>query len=171
MEQVGNKLITTLEPSQQKFKRGDVLISKKCNIAIFDRMHDRDNFFYEIIGITFNRITYSDFRVFGNVDDFRHATTEEAQRLWDALAKEGKHWNPKTMEIKDIEKKLWRGEKGCVYFYFNYDFVVSATKEYNFNTDDICYNTGNYFRTREQAQRAAYKLKAALSEFWKEELK
>lgn len=107
----------------------------------------------------------------GLLSNCRHATPEEAQLLWDALAKKGKRWNPETMQVEPIKKERWRADYGCVYFYFNYDFVVSTTKEYKFNTDDICYNSGNYFRTKAQAQRAADRLKAELDKFGEEELR
>lgn len=173
VEQVGNRLITTFEPEKPEFKRGDVLIStrRSAGICVFDKIINGDCA-VEIIGVIDGKITFpAGGGYFEDTYNLRHATPEEAQLLWDALAKEGKRWNPETMQVEDIEKKLWRGEKGCVYFYFDWNLVVLGTQECECYVDKLRYNAGNYFRTREQAQRAADKLKSALSEFWKEELK
>ena len=169
VEQVGNRLITTFEPT---FKRGDVLISKN-NICFIFRPTETDRAYYYFMHDIDKdlRDSFSETCYCGLLSNCRHATPDEAQRLWDALAKEGKRWNPETMQVEDIEKKLWRGEKGFRYFYFDWNLVVLGAQECECYVDKLRYNAGNYFRTREQAQRAAYKLKAALSEFWKEELK
>lgn len=174
MEIIDNTIVTTFEP---EFKRGDVIYCE-----------DNDGFSWvfilrEKINRGFNPYEYfcsitSKGKI--NTDDccrhperiFSHATPEEAQRLWDALAKEGKRWNPETMEVEEIKKELWRAD--CQRFYFfitDHNFSVSECMETSHLADCMRYNSGNYFQTEEQAQRAANRIKTALSEFWKEELK
>ena len=110
VEQVGNQIITTFEP---EFKRGDVLINDDKDIFVLDKI-DGD-YAYEIVGFFKSRLlTFGNDEFFAFIHRCRHATTEEAQRLWDALAKEGKRWNPETMEVEEIEKKLWRAEIGVI---------------------------------------------------------
>lgn len=56
------------------------------------------------------------------------------------------------------EPKRWRAIKGGVYYSFTSNFKAEDYIEINgyFNNED--YNSGNYFKTREDAQEAADKL-------------
>lgn len=159
MEQIGNQLVTTFEV-ERKFKDGDVVIAKTGNICIFKQ--------YTGIAEFESYLSNSGLSDFGWVDVcFRLATPEEAQQLWDALAKEGKRWNPET---KQVEPLRWRGEMGEKYYSLYWDNIVTATEDGR-HLDNIRYNSGNYFRTKEQAEMAKLYIQRALDEFWKEELK
>ncbi len=46
---------------------------------------------------------------------YRPATPEEQQILFDALAKEGKRWNPDTLQLEDIEKDVLLPESIALY--------------------------------------------------------
>lgn len=82
-----------------------------------------------------------------------------------------KRVNPETMQAEEIKKEIPRAKKRDEYYYIRYDNTVCSDVDLCGADDIACYKTGNYFCTREQAQRAADKLKSALDEFWKEELK
>ena len=168
MEQVGNQIITTFEPV---FKRGDVLITEMGTICIFKDVFD-DGKVESFAGMNADERLFKDNKppmFAGWLRNYRHATPEEAQRLWDALAKEGKRWNPETMEVEPIKKERWRAEEGNSYYCLNSIlFVTNPDHLYEF--DDIRYSIGNYFQTEEQAQRAADLLQKSLAEFWEEEL-
>ena len=61
--------------------------------------------------------------------------------------------------------KRWRAEKGEIYFFINSNCEISTTKNYINDWDkfdDINYELGNYFETKEQAQ----KVKEELDKFW-----
>lgn len=173
MEIIDNTIVTTFEP---QFKRGDVLIGQNKDIFILDKV--LNNVYYYFIAyfefkdeedsciIFMNYINHPDY-----LKSIRHATPEEAQRLWDALAKEGKRWNPETMQVEEIKKEVQRAKKGDTYWYFGNRFGIFNSTENGDNVDDARYDFGNYFLTKEQAQRAAEKLKQALADFWEEELK
>ena len=170
MEQVGNQIVTTFEP---EFKRGDVLISKKDNdiVCVFNDFKNVDSF-TEIVGLLRgDRLTFFNDYCFGYVSHFRLATPEEAQRLWDALAKEGKWWNPETMQVEEIKKDRWRGKLREQYFCISKILGTNISCEDDYYIDRECYKVGNYFRTEEQAERAKSYLQKALDDFWKEELK
>lgn len=104
---VGGDLIIT--PKKQQFKDGDIIYweykeSKQNNgIAIFK---SKDN---KYINLYIDLLS-----VYGLIDDLpcvtknkiisRLATEEEKQKLFYALEKSGKRWNPKTKQIEDILK-------------------------------------------------------------------
>lgn len=172
VEQVGNQIITTFEP---EFKRGDVLIGKNVastSTLIFDRTEQNRSFYFA--GVFFDGfkecLFLNDFINNNVVDSLRHATPEEAQRLWDALAKEGKRWNPETMQVEPIKKERWRAKKKERYYYVNSILYVVSETESGYSFDSIRHQSGNHFQTEEQAQRAASRLKAELDKFWEEEL-
>ena len=70
------------------------------------------------------------------------------------------------MEWKEARKpKRWRAEIGEIYWRISAKGNTSVTEEYNTETDDYCYNYGNYFRTKEEAEQAAEIIKDALHKF------
>lgn len=83
----------------------------------------------------------------------RPATDAEKQRLFDALAKEGKRWNAETKRIEDLPR--WRAEKGERYYYVGTYFTIDDFIEDGDQTDNTNYEQGNYFRTREAAGKVA----------------
>lgn len=166
VEQVGNQIITTFEPA---FKRGDVLITKKTH-SIYDSIlvygsHDGASII-PIVGI------YGGVVIFGGVcaAKYRHATPEEAQRLWDALAKEGKRWNPETMQVEPIKRKVPRA-RNEIYYYITGTLNIAVDSDIDHSIDCERHISGNYFCNKEQAQRASDLLKAELDKFWERELK
>ena len=172
VEEVGNQIITTFEP---EIKRGDVIYCE-----------DNDGFNWvfilkEKINREFNPYDY--FCVFTSAGMikisgccrhpnkvFRHATPEEAQCIWCALTKQGKKWNPETMQVEEIKKDRWRAENGEIYYYIYRNTYTSTFIENGNDVDNKHYKHGNYFRTREQAERAMPYLQKAFDEFWKKEL-
>ena len=77
------------------------------------------------------------------LDICRLATPSEAQLLFDALAKEGKKWNPTTMQIEDIEKDILVPESIWIYR-CREDFGVDCDGLYiafNNNTQLLYYNS------------------------------
>ena len=164
MEQIGNQIVTTFEV-EPKFKDGDVLISTNTNVlCVFKRYTN----LYKFESYT-NNIKCTDLDWLAG--SFRLATPEEAQRLWNALAKEGKRWNPETMEVEGIKKDRWRAKRGENYYFLDSRFIIIQACENSHTIDNIRYNSGNYFRTTGQAERAKPYIQKALDDFWKEELK
>ena len=160
MEQIGNQLVTTFEV-ESKFKDGDVVISNDKDVLIIFKEYTNE----DTIESHFNSANADNYGWLTLA--FRLATPEEAQRLWDALAKQGKRWNPET---KQVEPLRWRAEFGKCYCCLYGDMSIVTTIEYGVDTDNMRYNSGNYFRTEEQAERAKPYLQKALDDFWKEEL-
>ena len=163
VEQVGNQLVTTFEV-ESKFKKVDVVISEDGRLCIFKQYTGIDGFE--------SYLSNSEQNNFGwDTKAFYLATPEEAQRLWDALAKQDKRWNPETMQVEEIKKDRWRAKNRENYYRITSTLAVMKAHEYLTPIDDFRHETGNYFRTEEQAERAIPYLQKALDEFWKEELK
>ena len=172
VEQIGNQLVHTFDV-EPKFKDGDVLIDEQTGWAIYVyRKTDKpgNGYFYCLFDSLLG-LRLDDSKHYGYTSTARHATPEEAQRLWDALAKQGKRWNPETMEVEKIKKDRWRAKHGENYYCFYWGMNIAADTKDLLPIDDERYETGNYFRTKEQAERAKPYLQKALDDFWKEELK
>lgn len=93
---------------------------------------------------------YSTYATFA-MNIIRPATKEEKQRLFDAMAKAGRRWNPEKKMVEDVR---WRAKKGEPYYFltlaaFN---VFNATCEQNSKLDDANYDKCNYFKTEEAAR-------------------
>ena len=96
-------------------------------------------------------------RGWGYTENFSPATETERQRLFDALAKEGKQWNAEAKQIEDLPR--WRAKKNGTYYYVNDDSSIRETKEMEWAIDNDFYNAGNYFRTREAAEKVASQIR------------
>ena len=82
---------------------------------------------------------------------------EENQLLFDALAKEGKRWNAEKKCIEDLPR--WRSKANETYYFIGIDVEVMDNIEYGYSVDDACYSAGNYFKTREAAERVANQIR------------
>lgn len=102
-EKLGGKLnLETLEiEKQHEFKDGDIVVYGK-SVAICRKIYKHTLSFYislnEMVGLLFADEVESS-------EEYRFATEEEKQQLYDALAKEDKRWNPDTKQIEDLPKK------------------------------------------------------------------
>ena len=93
----------------------------------------------------------------GGISDLRPATEAEKQRLFDALAKQGKRWNAEKKCIEDLPR--WRAQINEEYYFVDADCSVADIKEKYSGADTIMYEVGNYFRTREAAKKVALQIR------------
>lgn len=85
------------------------------------------------------------------------ASESEKQELFDKLAEVGKRWNEETKQLEDIR---WRAKEGCQYWFVStISADISIKLECNVPLDDERYNSGNYFKTKEAAQKVADQIK------------
>ena len=144
----------------QEFKDGDVLTSIYDGLnVIFKEMEKGGTFvvYYNPLGQISNG---------WDLDSFRHATEEEKRLLFDKMKKQGLRWNA---EEKRVEKIRWRAKKGENYFFLNRTtFEVDHYYECFDEVDAKLYKYGNYFRTREQAEEAARRVKETLRKYHEE---
>lgn len=104
----GGKLnLETLEIEKQpEFKEGDILYMNGSRlIYIFKKKAQKSaaTLYYASLGTDYNSLYYNN--AMEDVHGSRLATDSEKQQLFDALAKEGKRWNPDTKQIEDLPKK------------------------------------------------------------------
>ena len=104
--------------------------------------------------------------------DIRPATEREKKILIVQLTKVNKKWNEETKQIEDVR---WRTGICCLYYYINPFGDVKYDKRLEIfdpetmysdkdvevigYTDDNFYNSGNYFKTREAAEKAAEQIR------------
>lgn len=157
IEQQGNCIVVVVEQKKWNPKDGDIISFGTCGTGIFKK--------YDSIGHE-EYVTYVDDLFFNETgwlnDNVRPATDAEKQRLFDALAKKGKRWNPETKQIEDLPR--WRAKEGGKYYFVSDCLNVDFNPESSDGYDDSYYAAGNYFKTEEAAERAAEKIRKILKE-------
>lgn len=169
-----------------KLKAGDSLnIPEGCkavikdNVVVFEKEFEEGDVLHSIhneVMLIFKKSTsdtrfsshYDSIEAGGdiwNIECFRYATEEEKQLLFDKMKEDGLQWNA---EEKKIEKIRWRAKEGEYYYYINADGFASVNKHTNYITDYYRYDFGNYFRTKEQAEEAARRIKEVLLRYHEE---
>ena len=97
-------------------------------------------------------------RGWGCTFEYRPATEAEKQRLFDALAKHGKRWNAEKKCIEDLPR--WRAENYReTYYYLTTTLSIEKTQDVCMFVDNKLYKLGNYFRTREAAEKVAEQIR------------
>ena len=161
----GNEVV--IEKKEQEFKRGDVIVSKIDEILLVATYDFDSNLLTSFVNIDahgnlFNN-PYQKWNVF---HDWRLATEEEKQLLFDKMEENGLRWNA---EEKKVEKIRWRAVKGEFYYTLGVAHLnVCKETEENFGKDDKAFRSGIYFRTYEQAKKAAATVREALKKFHEE---
>ena len=156
-----NGILEVTVNMEQKYvpKDGDIVTSSRGIIAIYAGTNETEGIMtYAALHEQRLQTVVSE-RGWGCTFEYRPATEAEKQRLFDALAKHGKRWNAEKKCIEDLPR--WRADYGNTYFYI-YILklcLIKETKELNCCTDDNFYKLGNYFRTREAAEKVAEQIK------------
>ena len=149
----GGKLnLSTLEIEKKpEFKNGDILTF--CSFIFIYKMKDANMVYSHVSYDTDNKgcIRLNAFCINNFIADFKYATEEEKQQLFDALAKKGKAWDSDKKAIVDLPKE----EKKCEFETFQKvlvrDLDTQAWKagffsHYQDNTNDpyYCIPTGGW---------------------------
>ena len=168
IEQQDGFLVVVFEPKKWKPKDGDIYALPSGGIGIYNSHYELRHgtipcYCCLCAEGTLVIIKPDESRGFGKFyEELRPATDDEKQRLFDALAKKKKRWNPETKQIEDLPR--WRAKEGEKYYFIsdclNVDFNSEDSDEY----DDSYYEAGNYFKTEEAAERAAEKIRKILKE-------
>ena len=153
-------LVVEYEPKEAyKPKDGDIISFANGELGIF-REKTLLSATFHVIYRPIGKLSYNSSPLFYNRE--RPAIAEERGKLFDALEKEGKCWNAENKSIEDLPR--WRAEKGELYY-----FIVSAHTtmrgiEYYTDSDERRYNEGNYFKTREAAEKVAEQIRRVFKE-------
>lgn len=94
-------------------------------------------------------------------NSIRPATDSEKQLLFDALAKQGKMWDTQKKQVVDLPR--WRAEKEESYFHVFIDPVIQMqvihATDFRYYADEKRYQSGNYFKTEEAAEKVAEQIR------------
>ena len=105
-----NRETLEIEKAQPEFNNGDIVIQgvlKGVNVCIIKNCIDKiDNKYnhYAIYNTQDKEINYDDWSYISPFAKF--ATDSEKQQLFEALAKEGKHWDAEKKQIVDLKPKV-----------------------------------------------------------------
>lgn len=161
VEKKDNFVIITFEPEKYEPKDGDVCVSRKDSIFIFDGNGSRKTSLHFALFKDGNT-TYSGALNGDDDTGYRYASEEEKQRPFDALARKGKRWNPKTKQIEDLPR--WRAKRRRLYYFIAMDSIAIHAEETFNEVDNHRYNFGNYFKTREAAEKVAKQVREIFKE-------
>ena len=149
--------IVTIE---KDFENGDVLHSIYDDLMLIYKESRSSESFNSHFNMIHNHNTG------WNIRAFRHATEEEKRLLFDKMKEQGLRWNA---EEKRVEKTRWRAKKGERYYFTDgFDASVMSNFEADDRVDYILWRSCNYFRTREQAEEAAKRIKETLRKYHEE---
>ena len=150
-----------IEKEEKEFENGDVLCSVYSGtLLIFKEMCEDDSrYFYSHYNTdcTSNKGW--------NKVAFRHVIEKEKQQLFDKMKEQGLKWNA---EEKRVEKIRWRAKKGDDYYFIDSFCYLRQDREEFQLMDDKIYNNYNYFRTEEQDEEAAKRVKETLRKYHEE---
>lgn len=103
-EHLGGKLnreTLKVEKPQPEFKDGDIVVYGE-SVAICRRFYKHTLSFYVYLNEMFGLLFADEVE---SSEEYRFATEEEKQQLFDALEKEGKAWDAEKKQIVDIKKE------------------------------------------------------------------
>ena len=110
--------------------------------------------FHALLGKTNDKLVINDW-IFSR--EVFPATTDEIRKIEAALAKKGKRWNAEKKCIEDLPK--WRADMNGAYFYISSACNIIKEKECYCYADEERYNVGNYFKTKEAAEKVASQIR------------
>lgn len=87
----------------------------------------------------------------------RPATEEEKKMFHDALKERGLRWNAEEKKVEKLPR--WRAEREECYYYISYDCSVGKFTDHRGYDDGKSHECGNYFKTREAAERVAKQIR------------
>lgn len=155
---------------EQTFKDGDILVNitnkRRSDTFIYAGTNEDGSPFYHV-GIDENgNIWVSEGHKYTwGYGDLSYATEEEKKFLFDKMKEQGLRWN---VEEKKVEKIRWRAEMDKIYYIVGCSGNRGICTEKGYQTDNSLYEFGNYFRTEEQMQEAAKRVKETLDNYHNE---
>ena len=165
--------IITFSPQQepeQNFKDGDVLIDDFKSstryphkiIFIYKGKRTLENYDSYVHRSLSGSLIFNDSCCGLDRCKVRLATEEEKQELFDALKEKGLYWNA---EEKRVEKIRYRAKKYDTYWFIDSSCCARMTAEDGIGIDNEHYESGNYFRNEEDAERFLEIFRESLRKF------
>ena len=161
--------VVLIEKKENEFKDGDVvkviaLNGRSCPFIFKGKDKKGYNMLYVGLDCYGDIVVATPNSRFGNYKPLM-VTAEEEQLLFDKMAEKGLKWNG---EEKKVEKIRWRAGLEMTYYSLNSRLEAIPFNEDFCGFDDEVWYSYNYFRTQEQAEKAAEVVKKALRKFHEE---
>lgn len=150
-----------IEKEMQEFKDGDVLCSVYNGAMVIFKEKEKDGSRYFYSHYNTDRSSNKGW----NGAAFRHATEKEKQLLFDKMKEQGLKWN---VEEKKVENIRWRAKKGGCYYFIDVNLTVKSIDDTYRTFDNELWDAFNYFRTKEQAEEAAKRVRETLRKYHEE---
>lgn len=147
VEQIGNQIVTTFEPENKKFKKGDVIISSTNAICILKG----EEAIYGGHQNVYCRLKDENLQFFDydyNCSVERYANEDEKQKIFSAINKLGYEYNFETHEAKKLK---WKPEYGEEYYFLDSCCKIDRSVWHDDGMDMARYNIGNCYRTNDEA--------------------
>lgn len=161
--------VITIEREKPRFKDGDILayVGNTDNTSTFiykGEDANRSHKYYAGINV-YKRLSISVDNARWGKEVLRPATEEEKQFLFDKMAEQSLRWNAIEKRLENIR---WRAKEGDSYYYIDSMLQVSMDHENMLGIDDKKFLSYNYFKTKEQAEKASELVKATLRKFYED---
>ena len=162
----GNEVVIVKEEKSKDFNRGDILVSLSNEIILVDDYDFKEGHLYSFVHVDLSgQLSKEPYFQWNEWHDWRLATEEEKQLLFDKMKEQGLRWNA---EEKRVEKIRWRAKKGEAYCRMGLGGVVFHEIDGRIESDNVFYDTLNYFHTEEQTREAARRVKEVLRKYHEE---
>ena len=166
-----NEVVVEKEGKSKDFKRGDILVSLYNEIILVDDYDFKGGHLYSFVHIDrFGDLCREPYFQWNEWHDWRLATEEEKQELFNKMKEQGLRWNT---EEKRVEKIRWRAKYGDEYWYVTSSCSVAGDfmREENSLTGEGAIEDWagyNHFRRKAQAEEAAKRMKEVLRKYHEE---
>ena len=162
----GNEVVVEKEEKSEDFKRGDILVSLSNEIILVDDYDFKEGHLYSFVHVDRSgQLSKEPYFQWNEWHDWRLATEEEKQLLFAKMKEQGLKWNA---EEKRVEKIRWRAKKGGCYYFIDVNLTVKSIDDTYSTFDNELWDAFNYFRTKEQAEEAARRVKETLRKYHEE---
>lgn len=144
----------------EQWMDGDVLVGRGGDIfAVFRHMDIKSSFIAYMQASEDGAVDYEN-GVRCDREDYRLATDEEVERFYYLLHKHGKEWDDEAKILMDWK---WKPVEGEDYFFLSNGLKAGKTSNDGFDIDVTRIRCGNCFRTMEEAEAMAGKIKKLLN--------
>lgn len=143
----------------EKWKDGDVLICRDCKLyAVFSHIDVKSSFVAYMQASKDGEQEYET-GVQCNREDYLLATPSEVEHFHELLHKHGKEWDA---EKKQVVSWRWKPKINETYWFITGSNTIMRSVWADTFLDNEYFKFGNCFRTREEAEAAAERVKKAL---------
>ena len=166
-----NEVVIEKEEKSEDFKRGDILVSLYDEIILVDDYDFKGGHLYSFVNVDrYGQLSKEPYFQWNEWHDWRLATEEEKQQLFEKMKEQGLKWNA---EEKRVENIRWRAKYGEQYWYVTSSCSVAGDfmREENSLTGSGAiedWSGYNHFRKKAQAAEAAMRVKETLKKYCEE---